>query len=292
MKKVKVFLNILFNSAIPWPSYYSKILHMQFINSLKYLLTLIVILNIIFIASIYSKLNYGKIHSIISAFLVSAKQIPNDFRLQIANGTLITNNNRPYFFWIDYQNKKKLVGVVDESATPDKINKYESMFLLTSRDFVTLGSTKTISLSSLGPLTINHKIIQKSVINLNAILKFLPIIYMCIIIVLSIVVPIFSIVITVVYLFVASFIGYYAYRIFTKKHIKYKKTIQIAFHAATLPLIVDYFIIVFKPTLPFKPFIVMPQSFFPILFIFLLSLFIFTGIYEAHSNRKHDTMSA
>lgn len=286
MKKVKVFFRVLLNSIIPWPSYYSKILHMQFSSSLKYLITLVLLLNIFFIGSIYSKINYNKVHSIISAFLVSTKQIPVDYNLQITNGALLTNYNRPYFFWLDYQGRKELITVVDETATPDKIDKYGSLFLLTSRDLVTQGDLKTIPLSTLGPITINQGLIRETISVFETILKFLPLIYICIIIILTVFMPLFSFAVTVFYLLIASLIGYFTYLIFTKRHVKYKKTVQIAFHAATLPLILDYFIIILRPSLPFKSFIVIPESFFPIIFIFLLSFFIFTGIYEAHEHHK------
>lgn len=288
MKKVKSYFHEFLHSLIPYPSYYSKILKKNFRNSFAYFLILIVGLNIIFITSIYTKINYEKTRSIIFSLYASLQQVPNDFQLQITNGTLIKSYNYPYFFWIDNNAAKKLLITVDENAYPEKIRSYKSFILLTSKDLVTYSNNtvQSVPLSTLGKITINKPILQDSASKLQSILNLLPIIYICIIIALIIIIPAVSLIITTIYLLIASLIGYFAYRLFTKKHVSYKKSLQIAFHAATLPLIVDYFIIILKPTFPIKSAFVIPQNLFPIVFIFLLSLFVFTGIYEAHEQHK------
>lgn len=286
MKKVKTYFRTFINSLIPYPPYYSKIPRKNFFYSMSYFLILLFTLNLIFITSIYSKLNYNNARTVFSSIISSLKQIPNDFYLQIDNGSLIKSYNRPFFFWINNP-YKKLIIVVDENAQPEKIRSYNSLFLLTANDLVTFSnnSVQSTPLSSFGKITINKTVLQSSSDKLQTIVKFLPLIYICIIIILVLVVNIASLLTTLFYLFIASLIGYFTYRLVTKKFVSFKKSLQIAFHAATLPILVDYFIIM-KPSLPFKFSFSIPQHLFPVVFIFLLSLFVFTGIYEAHVKHK------
>jgi hypothetical protein len=288
MRKVKSYCNLFLHSLIPYPSYYSKILRMNFTNSFFYFLVLIIGLNIIFISSIYTKINYSKTRYILSTLITSLQQVPNDFQLQINKGYLTKSYNYPYFFWINDNLGKKLVITIDETADAEKIRSYKSLFLLTSRDLVTLSNNivEVVPLSTLGNISINKSIIQNSSLKLQTILNALPFLYICIIIVLAIIIPLTSLIVTIIYLLIASLIGCFTYRIFTKKHVTFKKSLQIAFHAATLPLLVDYFVIIMKPTFPIRSTISIPQNLFPIVFIFLLSLFVFTGIYEAHVNHN------
>jgi hypothetical protein len=143
MKKVKAFLHIFLNSLIPNASYYRKILNTRFFFSFKYFLSLIILLSLVLIFNLLNKYSPPKIIHWLTQINKTIDQFPPDLNLFINNGSLITSYNRPYFIWVkDEKNKLRLLLVVDESASLEKINQYQSMALLRGSSRVDLQACK------------------------------------------------------------------------------------------------------------------------------------------------------
>lgn len=288
MKKVKTFLMQFLNSLIPSNTYYSKILQSNFKNSVVYFLIFLTLCNFIFISSLIIKYSPAKISQVFSQLIKTLESVPRDINIKILNGRLISNYNRPYFLWTNLSNSFRLFLVIDETADISKINTYNSQFLLTSNELVTKiqDNIQSTHLSEFGNQIINRQTVQQVIFQLHKILQFLPFIYVGIVLLGIAIIPLISLLISILYLGFASIIGYYIYRWYSKKHIVFKKVIHIALHASTLPIIIDYIVILFRPTLPIKTPFSIPSIYFPILYLLLLSFFVFAGIYEAHYHKK------
>jgi len=290
IRKVKTFLHIFYNSIIPHARYYSKILKVNFSFSLKYFLTLIVILNIFFILSIVKKYSPKRINTVLNSLIISLQKSPDDLIININNGRLITGYNRPYFLWLDDQDKKRLLLVIDETASAKKILIYKSFFLLTTNELV-MNNFKNSDLSVLPLSYVQNQQIDKAKINffvnnLEKIKLLLPFLSLILIIALIIILPLASFIITLIYLLLSTLFVFLLYKIFVKKHFRFKKIFQVSFHSATLPLLIDYGLIIFRPTIKLNFISYLPTLPYPFLFFILLALFIGVGVYEAHV--KHE----
>lgn len=297
MRKVKTFLHVFENSLFPVTPYYQKILRAPFIFSFKYFISLILLLNFIFLFYLGVKYNPEKIYGVINSVSESLSQYPADLRITIKDGLLISNYNRPYFLWLDYQNKKKLLLVIDENAYPEKIQIYKPLLLLTAKEAVIYPTKKNQPLSIL-PLTYlsdqyitKHQLTQ--LINLmTAVRQAFPLIYLAVATFALIIILVSSFIITLFYLVTATAIIVGIYKFILKKRSHFKKTFQIGLHAATLPLVLDYFLITFKPSMKIGVNLPLSESFFPISFLILLSIFIFAGTYVAYDHERRHRPSA
>ncbi|MDO8608954.1 MAG: DUF1189 family protein [bacterium] len=273
---------------IPHAPYYLKISHQSFSASFQYFIILLILCNSLFIGSLIIKENPFKIAHRLTIVINSLKSIPNDFKAHINNGIILTSYNHPFFLW-NYEMNNPLLLVIDETAFPQKINDYKSLILVTSRDLVINSNKLTIvPLSSFKNMIITKVQILNVVNTLEKIKIFLPLIYAILVLLILIIIPLGSFIIMGLYFVVSTAIGYSIYRLYAKKRVHFKKILQISFHSVTLPLVLDYLIIIIKPLIYSNSPISIPSSYYPILFILLLSVFIFAGIYEAH-NTKNST---
>jgi len=212
----------------------------------------------------------------------SLASFPNNLTISVKNGSLLTTLNHPYFLWIDFDNKKQLLAVVDETGDTPKINEYQSALLLTTKFFVVKDMMDerpltVIPLSQIKDLTIDKNAVGEMRINLDQIAKLLTLLYWGLVVVAIILFPILSFLVNIIYLIAASLFIYIVYRIFfaksiPKHHLSFKKTFQIGLHAITIPLIIDYGLTLFylrsKPTM--------------FMYLFLIAVFVFAGLYEAY----------
>ena len=291
-RKVKTFFHVFQGSLLPQPAYYHKITKARVGFSLKYFALLIFILNFIFASFLIVKYNPNKVNKFLTGITKEISSIPQELVVNINKGKLITNYNRPYFFWTTYNNQKKLLLVIDETATQDKINIYNTYILVTGQEIVIKDNSdssnkfKILSLKNFGKLTFEKKDFQKIAITLTNINKFLFIFYLVTIPSLFILLPLFSFIITLFYLVIISLIVYLFFKTYYHKKIHFKKTLQLSFHAVTLPLILDYFLNIFRPTIPgnihLKLFIPTPLA-----FLIILAMFVFAAVYEAYMAKHH-----
>ncbi len=273
MKKVKSFLKIFLNSLLPDVAYYHKILNISFFRSFKYLVTLILVLNSIFTLSLAIRFNPYVVKDILSGVITSIDKFPNNLAIFINKGNLLTTYDRPYFFWLDYDSKKKLIFVVDKNANPEKINQYGSKVLLTSNLMVISDFQKQLiaPLQKLSDQTINKKSTLPYLKNvLLKVRDWFPVLYILSIIVSFVVFSLVSLVTILFYLILASLINLLLFRFKILRHVTLKKILQTSFYAITLPLTLDYLLMIFK----IRP--------VPILFLMLMMVFVFCGIYETY----------
>lgn len=276
-KKVKTFLHVFVRSLIPEVGYYKKLIKTHFCFSVKYYVSLVFVLNLFFVLFVFVKLNPFQMKTLLSNLVETLQKYPRELRIEIKNGLMKTNYGRPYLLWLDYDDKKHLLLVVDESATPEQIAQYRSYMLLTSnraivRKVFLNENQSQYSLKNFENQNITYATVQQVISSFQTVIRFLPIIYICILLISLILIPLFSFAITSFYLFLSSVVVYFFLKYGTKKPIRFRKTLQVSLHAITLPLLLDYGLIVFN--LSSKP--------LPLLFFFLSLIFVGGGVYEAY----------
>ncbi|MCX7880898.1 MAG: DUF1189 family protein [Patescibacteria group bacterium] len=290
MKKVKSFLFVLRNSFFLNRSFYKKISHYRFNFSFKYIISLILLLNFIFLSFWIWRISPNKINKISQSFINALKNYPDDLIIFIENNHIFSTYNQPYFSWWDYQNQKKLLFVVDENAEPQKIKIYNSLFLLTSKNLVIKSNNNQLVVLPLTYLSrffnkkINKENVQYLIINLHQLNNSLVLIFFIIIVFWIF----FSFLANFFYLILATFINIILYKLFFKKKLGFKKTLQVGFHAITFSLVLIYLFLIFSPfkleknLSNFKYFPV----FFLICLLILFSLFLFTANYLIHLHKN------
>jgi len=290
MQKVKAFFNIFFKSLLPNPLYYRKLLNTRFLFSFKYFISLIFFLNLILIGNLLIRYSPLKINYWLNQINLNLSQFPSDLNIVIDKGFLISSYDRPYFFWLkDNKNRLRLIFVIDESAVPEKINQYQSMALLTKTDLVIKKKQEIhkIPLSSFEQIIINKQIVNVFAQKISFFKKILYPIYFLVFILLIIIILTSSFFINLIYLSLASMVAFLFLKLKPLKPEKkyhFKKIFQISLHASTLPLLIDYLMFNFPPFLPIKVRLPINPFPFPLLFLFLLTTFIFFGAYEAYYN--------
>lgn len=284
MKKVKSFFHTLSKSLVPQHEYYKHLAREPFSSSFVYLVSLLVLINSITIVFFFSKLQPLKLRSYLDNVRVNLQSYPNDQVLHLSRGRLLSTANRPYFLWTDYKQMKQLLLVIDGTATPSKINQYNSAILITAKSIVIKdmqleNQYRTLPLSLANDQIINSQTIARVREILAAIVKNYPFYLTVFTLLLFIVLPLVSLVTTLFYLFVATLIAYLIFLLFIKKgdwegmkHMRPLTVFKLGLHAATLPLLLDYGLNLFGLTS--RP--------LPLLFFALLSVFVFGAMYEAY----------
>ncbi len=277
MTKVKTFFHVFSNSLLPKSVYYRKILKSRFIFSLSYFFILIILLNGFLALIMASKISPFKIKSVLTDLESSLQTYPRDLTVTIKNGEVQTTYDRPYFFWFDYNQSKNLIAVVDQTADPKKIKEYNSFVLLTQKGMFFQNNElpqgySSVNLTNLNNITINKGLIEEvrnTVDKINhVVIFFYPLAFLLVLLLL-----IFSsLVSTFLYLFIATGIVYIVYLFVNNRtKLKFLKMIQLSLHSISLPLLLNYF----SGVLGFKSVIL------PLLFLFLIIVFVASGIYAA-----------
>lgn len=269
-EKVKIFFITYWKSILPQTEYYHKLFKTKFSYSLKYFFFLIFCLNLLFFIYTFFKYPLLEFQKIKHSFTNALSQYPVDLKIYIKSGVLTTNYNHPYFLWMDYQGKKILLAVVDETALPNKIAEYKSYVLLTNNNLVlNFPKAKIYSLSGLD-LVIDRSWIQNQIAQADSI-YILPI-FVALFPFVVFLLPFFIAIVKLVYLIFLSLVVYVAIKLLKKKTfaLKFKKIVQIALHASTLPLLIYFFLLAQNPTKVFN-----------LWFPFLVLLFLAVAVYEA-----------
>ncbi len=291
-RKVNTFFHVFKQSLFPRPSYYKKIPRSPFIFSLKYFSSLILILNFLLVFFIIIQYHPQRINRTLNSLIVSLKTFPKDLVINVRNGRLFTSYDHPYLFWSKVNGKLKLLLVIDETANTTKINQYNSYILINNKEVVFKTDNRpannfyVLPLTRYGDQTLNISFVKKIIQILISFQSLLIFIYPAIVIMLLIILPIGSFLTNFFYLSIISLIVYAVFKVYFHKKIHYKKTFQISLHAVTFPLILDYFLITFKPSIGtnIKLKSIIPPS---VAFVILLAIFVFTAVYEAYQNGKN-----
>lgn len=284
---VKTFFHVFTRSLFPHHHYYSKIIKTPFSFSFKYFFMLLLVFNVCFVLFLAVKYNPKKLNSRLSALSTNLSYYPDNLVITLHKGRLITNNNHPYLLWFDDQDKKNLLLVVDETATAKKIELYGSSALLTAQELVINGSVGNISslpLNYLDDQKITKEKISQLVQKIDKARMFLPFLFIAAVVLLILLVPLVSFIVTFVYLFLSSIIVFLVFKFFLQKHFHFRKIFQVSFHAVTLPLFLDYSLMILRPTIRMGSnfFLPLRQIPFPMLFLIVLAVFVAIGVHEAH----------
>ena len=291
-QKVKTFFYVFKHGLFPQPDYYSKIPKTSFRFSLKYLISLVIVLNLLLVVFVTIKNNPTRIGRFIDSMRSGFQTYPADLVINIDKGRLFTSYNRPYFFWLNIEGKQKLILAIDEGATVDKINTYHSYFLLTNKEMVVKNDRlinqafDTLPLTFFGNQSFDKRTSQQITQVFSSLKKNLLLYYLTIVALMIIFLPIFSFLTTFFYLLIIGLFIYLIFKIFFHKKIHYKKILQLAFHAVTLPLLIDYFLIILKPSIQTNLELKtnLPS---PLAFLILLLIFVCAAVYEAYQNHQH-----
>ncbi len=250
---------------------------------------LLLVMNVSFIVSLTIKYNPKKIDTALSTLSTSLFRYPDDLIITLHKGRLITNYNRPYLLWLENQNEKNLLLALDETATPNKIKLYGSPILLTSQEVV-LNDTRTNNISLLPLQYLDDQKITKEKVNqlvqtIDKVRLLLPILFIVSILLFIVLIPFASFIVTFIYLFLASIIVYFVFKLFLQKHFHFRRIFQVSFHAVTFPLFLDYLFMVIRPTIRMSAnfFLPLHQIPFPMLFLIILAMFVAMGVHEAHT---------
>lgn len=281
MRKVKTFFHVFLNSALPQAPYYRKLLKTNFSFSFKYFLFLVFAVNLIFVVGFFIRLNPQRLSYTKDAVLKSLKEYPDELVISLHDNVLSTNADKPYFVWIDVPKEQTLIAVVDETATPEEINQYQSFVLFTknaivfNKEKLQMQDDNVVPYESATNLTLNKKGVAMFE---EMIPKLLPWLITGIVIFAIFIVPLFLTLGYLLYLAIVSFFAFLVFKLFFKKH-TYKKTLQLSLHAATIPFILEYgFMHLGGPK--------NPQSGSQ-MFLVLIAIFIFSALYAAYLEKLH-----
>lgn len=248
---------------------------------------LLAVVNICLVIFLVIKYNPKKVNSLLSTLSTNLSQYPDDLIVSIHKGRLVTNNNRPYLLWLDQNDKKNLLLVIDETATQNKIRQYNSSALLTAQELVV--NESSIPLGYLDDQKLTKQEVNQFVQTIDKARSLLPVLFVVGALLLLILTPLASFVITFIYLLIASVIVFLVFKVFFQKHFHFRKIFQVSFHAITFPLALDYVFMFVRPTIPMSEsnlLVFFRQIPFPMLFLVILAVFVAVGVYEAHGDGK------
>jgi len=260
MKKIK---DIFLNSLIPSKEFYKTIPKKKFSYSILYFLSFIFLLNFAMFIIFIFKIN--------TSFRID--KLPDNLIVNIENGFLSTNSNRPVLIWSTIGPSKRLIAVIDETATSEKIKQYNATVLFTSTNFV-INHWKDKEIINLPYTKSDTKITKDMVINFKqTLINILPLILGFIAFYMLVLTPIFTIVFLLIFLSLMSLTSYFIFKLWTKK-ITLKKTFQISLHAVTLPIIIYSFLLILNNPLV--------NSINSLIFLLLSLGFVTISLYDAY----------
>lgn len=275
MKKVKAFFNDFSRSLLPQPRYYQKIRRAKFSFSFKYFATLIFLLSLVFFFLFFVTGLRRPSKFSLTDFTSALNTYPSDLTVNLKDGNLSTNYNRPSFFWAQEGDNKRLLAVISENSTTDEIQKFETPIMFTDRYLVFRNRDNGLK-TDFFPypnwnLTINKDSVNNLLSGLAAIAPFLIVLFLIFFLVIG---PLFAIVGNFVYLAIISLFCYFVFWLWSKKH-TYKKTLQLSLHAVTLPFVTKYLLLGFGYNL---------DRAWPV-FTLLVAIFILSALYETYMDK-------
>ena len=273
MRKIK---NTFINSLIPNKKFYKELLRKKLIYSFNYFLVFIFVLNLFFFIILTLKLNLPINYQNFKQFLNRFDEIPNSLIINIDNAHLSTTHNRPLLIWINNNGAKNLLAVLDETASAEKINLYDTPILLTSSEIIFMKGSKNYT--TLGYPNETIRITKDKIINAkNYVIMFLPFLVSILIFYFVAILPIILFLSSLIFLVMILLPIYLVFHLKNKK-IKFEKVFQISLHSSTIPIIIF-------TILPLLSNVFLTLISFP-LFIILEFLFICVSVYDAYLYEK------
>ncbi len=244
MKKLKTFVYVLKNS-ISSPKYYNDIVKSKINFSIKYFLALS------FLVSVISVIGYSIIYlpKYISEIKISYQSIeegfPEDFVIEFKDGSWSSNKEEPVIIKkIDLGKDNKLpqnLFVFDKEGTIEKIDEYNTMFLINSENILCKTDTEGVVAQPLKNIPngkLDKNLLNEKMQTVKKVIGFLPYLLP-----LALLIPtfLFEYVGGSIFIILISAVGVYIASISTRKKIDFKSAFQICIHASTIPMIVRAF---------------------------------------------------
>ena len=244
MKKLKTFVYVLKNS-ISSPKYYNDIVKSKINFSIKYFLALS------FLVSVISVIGYSIIYlpKYISEIKISYQSIeegfPEDFVIEFKDGSWSSNKEEPVIIKkIDLGKDNKLpqnLFVFDKEGTIEKIDEYNTMFLINSENILYKTDTEGVIAQPLKNIPngkLDKNLLNEKMQTVKKVIGFLPYLLP-----LALLIPtfLFEYVGGSIFIILISAVGVYIASISTRKKIDFKSAFQICIHASTIPMIVRAF---------------------------------------------------
>lgn len=277
MRKVKTFLDTFLNSLIPHHPYYYTLLHKKFAHSLLYFFTFVAVSYLCFLTIFSLRYHpYSTTYATLNNFIESVETFPSNLMITVNKGIVHTNYGRPYFMWMNQDNKKILLFVVDEHATEKEVSQYRAISLV-GHDAVYIKNVDTNTYDKHSLDTLTTRVDRESIANYSQVFRNIN--------------ATFSILFPVVTIFVVpvliAFIGFVSIaliavavhlfgRSFTKRKLSYKKAVQIGLHAMTLPTIIIYTLAFINPRFPTFQ-----------LYALLITIFTVFAVHETYWESSH-----
>jgi len=244
MKKLKTFVYVLKNS-ISSPKYYNDIVKNKINFSIKYFLALS------FLVSVISVIGYSIIYlpKYISEIKISYQSIeegfPEDFVIEFKDGSWSSNKEEPVIIKkIDLGKDNKLpqnLFVFDKEGTIEKIDEYNTMFLINSENILCKTDTEGVIAQPLKNIPngkLDKNLLNEKMQTVKKVIGFLPYLLP-----LALLIPtfLFEYVGGSIFIILISAVGVYIASISTRKKIDFKSSFQICIHASTIPMILRAF---------------------------------------------------
>lgn len=254
MKKIKTFLYVLKNS-ISSPKYYNDIVKTKINFSIKYFLALSLLVSVISVIgySITYLPNY--ISEINTAYKSIEEGFPEDLIIEFKDGTWSSNKEGPVIIkQVDLGDDSKLpenLFVFDRDGTIEKIDEYNTMFLVNSENILIKTDVEGIVAQPLKNIpngTIDKNLLNEKMQTIKKLVGLLPFLLP-----LALLIPtfLFEYVGGSIFIILLSAIGVYIASISTKRKIDFKSAFQICIHASTIPMIIRALSTIYSPAYTF-----------------------------------------
>jgi hypothetical protein len=271
MNKLKTFA-ITFVKSLTSPKYYRDVLKAKFSFSLKYLVFLLFIVNILTAIKIGALVN--KYYPQAAPFISQAKQVvvdfyPKELVLTIKKQKITTNVKEPFYIEFPQQLSKIIAGyykhliVIDTKGKVDDYKKYESLLLVTADKLVTPddrneGNYQVVPLSDkLTEVPDGTKVdknlydqsVKKILPYFDRIARYIYALILIGIVLIPFVGTAFSLMEKLIYLLPATLLLWLLVK-FLKKKLNYGKIYCLGVHGLTLPIVVTLVLSIFGFHLP------------------------------------------
>jgi len=273
MKNVKHILTIFLHSFIPQDSYYPKLLHIRLSLSLNYYFSILSFFAIILTGSIVLTYSPMQMMSYKNSVINSLSAFPEKAIINIENGVLESNQNKPLFMWVYHNNQPLFVFMIHtkDILTHSYIPLPLVFFGSNKAQIFYRGKTFTHLYGNSLNAIITKERIQSIVYSINSLFPlFLFVFYLSLIIV----VPIMFIMCSTFVILLSSSIVFVLFRMFIPS-IRLKKCIQAGIHGTHIPLCI---VILLFALFPFA------SNIFPVT-ISLIFVFILVSTYEMYSKK-------
>jgi hypothetical protein len=265
-RKLKFFFDVVVKSLTKF-DYYNEIRKAKFKFSVKYLFFLFYILSlvtsIIFAASI-AILVIPNVPKFVNQFQSKANSLyPEGLVINVKNGIVSTNEKEPYS--IDTLNQFKLNNgydhfiTIDTKADPSNIKNENTAILITKDSVVTIDKNKENAYQVYPIDTSTNYVINKNsylevISKISPYFKYIEPVLIALIILSILLWPVIGGAISLtgqlIYLVIFSAIFFVVIKLM-KKNLSFKKLLQLAMHAATLPILLSFIVSSLGIQMPF-----------------------------------------